>query len=278
MIVFKYLSPGVALQNYVRQYQIVGFEFNDHIQLPVKPYWPRPENCLAFYPRDPEVLVDVIDNNKIYTKPRAAILGQPYFVTNRKVGSDFICFQVVFQPGALYRLIKLPANEITHSFVDAEAIFSNEIKLVNARLSSTNDVDEMIGIVEDFLLYLIRKADQDIKPIDKVAYYLLKNPKLVSLDWLSNEACLSRKQFYRQFVARMGLSPKTFSRIVSFDNAVKNKNAEPDKDWLSIAIDLGYYDYQHLAKDFKEFTGKTPNDFILQDKDAPERSFGHKEA
>ncbi len=43
---------------------------------------------------------------------------------------------------------------------------------------------------------------------------------------------------------------------------MKIKNAQPDKDWLSVAIDLGYYDYQHLVRDFKEFTNPHPQRFL----------------
>jgi AraC-like DNA-binding protein len=68
-----------------------------------------------------------------------------------------------------------------------------------------------------------------------------------------------------------------YSRIIQFDNAVKLKNAQPQKDWLSIALELGYYDYQHLVRDFKEFTYLTPAQFYLQDSQAPERKFGYKE-
>jgi AraC-like DNA-binding protein len=277
MIAFEYLLPDGALREYVWQYQIVGFEFNDAVHVPYKSNWPRPENCLAFYPRDPVILFDVAHENKVYQKPRSAILGQPYCVTNRQIGRNFISFQVVFQPGALYRLTRIPANQITHGFIDAEAVFSSEVQQVNNRLSSTDDCKEMIRIVEDFLFYLIRNSVPEVRPIDKVAHYILNHPKNISLDWLAREACLSRKQFYRKFIERMGVSPNLYSRIISFDQAVKYKNAFPEKDWLTIAVDLGYYDYQHLVNDFKEFTKMTPNEFYLQDSNAPERSFGHKE-
>jgi hypothetical protein len=36
-------------------------------------------------------------------------------------------------------------QELTNSFVDAEAVFSKEIRLVNERLSSTGDYLEMIN-------------------------------------------------------------------------------------------------------------------------------------
>lgn len=35
-------------------------------------------------------------------------------------------------------------------------------------------------------------------------------------------------------------------------------NTGPEADWLLIALSCGYYDYQHLVKDYMEFTGLTP--------------------
>jgi hypothetical protein len=76
---------------------------------------------------------------------------------------------------------------------------------------------------------------------------------------------------------RMGLSSKLSYQILSYNQAVKYKNAQPDKDWLAIAIDRGYYHYQRQVRDFREFTKMTPNEFLLRESNAPERSFGHKE-
>ncbi len=276
MIVFDYRLPSPGLREYVRQYQIVGFEFKESETVPWKPYWPRPENCLSFYPRKTEIIESVPGQQEL-VRPHAIIRGQPCFITNRQPKHNFVLFQIVFQPGALFRLTGVPAQELTSVFVDAEAIFSNELTRVNERLSSTDNHLEMIQIVESFLFHLVSKVKYDVRPVDKVSLYIMHSPRQVSLDWLARESCLSRKQFYRKFVERMGVSPKLFSRIVQFDNAVKLKNAHPQTDWLSIALDLGYYDYQHLVRDFKEFTNLTPNAFYLQDSNAPERKFGHKE-
>jgi hypothetical protein len=51
MTVFDYRLPSPALREYVRQYQIIGFSFAPDTVIPIKPYWPRPEHCLTFYPR-----------------------------------------------------------------------------------------------------------------------------------------------------------------------------------------------------------------------------------
>ncbi len=273
--IYDYRPPSPALRDYVRQLQIVGCSFPQAMGvLPVKPYWPRAENSLAFYPKDPEKIEYGFDGNRL-SKPCSTLNGQYSIVTNRHVGRDFMVFQVQFQPGALYRLTGIPSPELTNSFVDAEAVFSAEIRRVNERLSYTKHYTEMIPIVENFLLYLINRAKRrDKRPIDEVSHFMLQHPATVSLDWLADQACLSQRQFYRQFMEREGVSPKLYARIARFDQSVKLKNASPQKDWLSIALELGFYDYQHLVRDYKDFTSLSPNAFLLQQGKGPERVFG----
>lgn len=277
-MLLHYFLPSPALREYVRLFQLIHFDFSSAAVVPVKPYWPRPEQCLAFYPRDPETVI-YADSGRQEQKSRSALIGQPTVVTNRHVGRHCLIFQVVFQPGALFRLTGLPLHELTNTFVDAEAIFSPEIRLVNERLSSTDRYDEMTTIVETFLYYLIRKARKDSLPIDRVSQLMLNaagtiNSASRSVDWLAQEACLSTKQFYRKSRERMGISPKLFDRIIRFDNAVKLHNAQPAKDWLSIALESGYHDYQHMVRDFREFTTLAPTAFSHQESKAPERAFG----
>lgn len=273
--IYDYRLPSPALRDYVRQLQIVGCSFPQSMAvLPVKPYWPRAENSLAFYPKDPEKIEYGFDGTCL-NKPCSTLNGQYSMVTNRHVGRDFMVFQVKFQPGALYRLTGIPSHELTNTFVDAESIFSAEIRRVNERLSYTRHYTEMIPIVENFLVYLVNSAKRkDQRPIDKVSQFMLQQPSRVSLDWLADQACLSTKQFYRQFMEREGVSPKLYARIARFDQSVKLKNGSPQKDWLSIALELGFYDYQHLVRDYKEFTSLTPNAFLLQEELGPERVFG----
>ncbi|QDK82075.1 AraC family transcriptional regulator [Spirosoma sp. KCTC 42546] len=273
--IFDYRLPSPALRDYVRTLQIVGCLFPASMPiLPVKSYWPRAENSLAFYPKDPEKQAYGFDGN-LLEKTRSTLNGQYSIVTNRHVGRNFMVFQVQFQPGALFRLTGIPSHELTNTFVDAESVFSTEIRRVNERLSYTKHYLDMIPIVETFLFYLINRAkSRHPRPIDNVSRFILQNPMTVSLDWMANQACLSQRQFYRQFMEREGVSPKLYARIARFENAMKLKNARPSLDWLSVAIQLGYYDYQHLVRDFKEFTQLTPNAFFIADTKSPERVFG----
>ena len=186
MPIYDYQMPSPALQEYVRRYQILGFEFPaSMVELPVKAYWPRAENYLTFLPKDPEKIEYGFDG-KLIESTRSRLQGQYTITTNIHVGRDFMVFNVVFQPGALYRLTGIPSYELTDTFVDAEAVFSNEIRLVNERLSYTKHYIEMIEIVENFLYFLINKSKKQALPIDKVSRFLQTNPTNASLDWLAN--------------------------------------------------------------------------------------------
>jgi AraC-like DNA-binding protein len=273
MVFLDYRPPHIGLASFVKKYQIIGFEFSKDMPiLPAKAYWPRPENYLTFYPKDFESIEYV--GGRIVRQGRSAFIGQPTTLTKRHVGRDFLLFQVVFQPGALYRLLQLPVNELNGSFEDAESVLGKSLRAVNERLSYTNHYTEMIPIVEQFLFDLVNKKPKNELPSERVARFILSNPSFSSMDELANQACLSPRQFYRQFTERMGISPKMFSRVTKLDHIIKLKNAQPQKDWLTLALELGYYDYQHLVRDFKEFTHLTPNGFLIAEGKSPERNFG----
>ena len=63
------------------------------------------------------------------------------------------------------------------------------------------------------------------------------------------------------FKSVIGVSPKVFAKIFRFNYALQCMRIYPNKDLPAIAIECGYYDHTHLAKDFKSLTGDTPSDF-----------------
>ncbi|MDX1906576.1 MAG: helix-turn-helix domain-containing protein [Bacteroidia bacterium] len=267
------LSPSPAWQAYVRTYRVVHFVFGPGVVPPVKPYPPRPEHCLSFYPRDTERITYAASGQQA-SHLRAAVIGQPSEVTNRYVGRDFLVFQVVFRPGALYRITGIPSTELTNAYIDAEAIFSGGIREVNEQLDAAADYAAMAAVVETFLSRQIRLINKDIHPLDRVMNTLLQSPAPPPIDVLADAACLSLRQFERRCLERLGVTPKYFCKVMRFEQAYRMRNLHPDADWLTIALHCGYHDYQHLAKDYLSLTGKTPNGFHLDDMAAPERKFG----
>ena len=120
--------PQPQLQPFVQSYQLRHFIFSGGSSIPFKPYAPRPEQTLAFFPRGSESEENLTTNTMIL-RPRSVIIGQYSQRTNRHlIGSEFCVLLVNLKPGVLYRLIGVPFTELTNTFIDAEDILPKEIR------------------------------------------------------------------------------------------------------------------------------------------------------
>ncbi|WP_373493306.1 helix-turn-helix domain-containing protein [Aquiflexum sp.] len=156
-------------------------------------------------------------------------------------------------------------------YVDAELVFNTEVRLVSEQLAAAAENPAlMFSIVEQFLLSKCKGLLVG-RSIDAAANYILADPTSLSLEALADKANLSQKQFYRNFVERIGMTPKLFVRLTRFNHAYQYKLLHPVTTWSSIAQEYGYTDYHHLEKEFKEFIGVTPKIWINTELKAPER-------
>lgn len=269
----KDYPPDPSLKEFVRKYQVIRWSFDDNTLPPPKLLPPRPEHSIAFYVLDKQSY-RYLNSDKTIVYPQSILSGIHTVTINRDCGHDFLAIKVVLQPCALYRLTGIPAAELTSSFIDAEAIWGKAIRPIFEQLANSVELASRLVIVEKFMVELLQRACRPAHPVDQASRTMLTNPTSNSLDWLARQSTLSVRQFIRKFDERLGVSPKMFDRIIRFDRVYRLKNNRPDLDWLSIAVANDYYDYQHLAKDYKDFTGTTPVSFYETDKKAPERLFG----
>jgi AraC-like DNA-binding protein len=268
-MIFSYIAPNVALRDFIRDYLIAHFVFDKENSVPIKPYAPKPEQGLTFFVKGGATMENPL-TGAIQEAPPISVFGQQVSRCNVRLAPEFLMLRVHFQPGALFRLLNVPLYEFAEDYFDAELVLDREVQDLGERLASAGSYAEMIELVEDYLLRSASRARQDVHPVDKVAQCLTTNPVRFSLDWLADQACLSYRQLNRKFTERMGVGPKLYSRLVRFHHAYLFKEAQPTVDWLTVAINYGYTDYQHMVKDFKQFTSATPNLWIQEDSTSPE--------
>ncbi|WP_298163033.1 helix-turn-helix domain-containing protein [Brevundimonas sp.] len=278
--VFRDALPAPALRGWVSRYQIIQLDFRSVAAAPAKAYWPRPACALAFYPRDPEIVSRPSAGLSV-TKPRAVLIGQATAMEYRCGGRDFCVFQVEFRPGALFRLTGgLRSVELTDGFVDAEVVLGRDVASAASALSAVDTADAMVPIVDELMSRLVARAEQrrriDGHAADWAAHQLGVGAT-GSLSRLADRAGLSTRQLHRSFLDRIGVEPSVFGRIARFDRLLRARNTHHDWDWLSLALDAGYHDHRHMARDFQAFTGLSPSAFYRQELEAPERHFGHLE-
>ena len=71
---------------------------------------------------------------------------------------------------------------------------------------------------------------------------------------------LASSKFEKRFRAAVGASPRKFASIVRLKNVLQQY---PTADSLTgLGYEAGFYDQAHFIKEFKAFTGDTPEDFF----------------
>jgi AraC-like DNA-binding protein len=199
------------------------------------------------------------------------VFGQPLYRQNLQPPNDYWMFNIRFQPGALHQWLRIPMHELVHSNIDAESILGSSVSGLADRLANTETIEDLVSIVENYFWRKFQQMRHYEHPGDAIARFVLDNSFYGSLSQLASMACLSASQLERKFIKLVGVTPRLFIRLSRFQQAFMLKNQQPALDWLSVALQSGYHDYQHMVKDFKEFAGTTPNHLLREEAGSPER-------
>lgn len=168
---------------------------------------------------------------------------------------------VRFQPYGLSRFIKIPLSKFMNQGLDSHefpALFSQSFTY------QLSEIQNPIGYIEHELVRQLYKNSMDAeKQISHVVSLIRRQKGIVSIKELVTEVCLCQRQFERKFKFHTGYSPKEYSRIVQFWNAVHllKPNISFDN-LLFVAVQAGYYDASHLYREVKRLSGHTPKAFL----------------
>jgi len=263
------IAPHPALQPYVRRYFLL------HVNNPANTQQRKPMptdglQSMYFYPRNAVLGWDK-DNRDLGLSPSSVVVGGQVSRLNLQFGVDHLVIQAAFHPGMLHRLLGIPITEIADlPMLAAELFFGPSVKELDAQLAELTDYRAMIDAIDVFLLKKIQHLKTDFHAIDAAIAQMSTAANPITVDQLAKTAFLSTRQLERKFYERMGVSPKLYGRILRFNQAYKSKMLQPEKSWLHVAYDAGYYDFRHLSRDFADFAGSSPALLLQEEFLAPD--------
>jgi AraC-like DNA-binding protein len=170
--------------------------------------------------------------------------------------------QVNLTPIGGYMLLGIPMSEITHRVVDVEDLLGTQARDLGERLDAAADWDARMDII-DLLLEESLKAARPASPAVAWAWkQLVASGGNASIGGLAERIGWSRKHLISRFRDQIGLPPKTIGRILRFNRVLRVVERGPEMSWTSIAMTCGYYDQAHLIRDFNEFAGAPPMEYL----------------
>jgi AraC-like DNA-binding protein len=273
-MIFQSYQPVPALKEFVKSFRIRHFIVPAGMKTYPKPYPSHPENCITFYVKGRESKKLMSDGSEV-EPPRSAVTGQFTHRVNRSaLMPEHLMIIIVFKPGALYKLTGIPSRELVNRHIDLEDIYPQKARAVNNTLQYCKVYTDMIGVIESFLLDLLVNVKVSTQLFENAFSLMATQPASYSIDWIAGQACLSPRQFERKAGDYLGISPKLFARTAKFHQSFCMRLKQPSKTWFDIAMDSGYYDYQHLVKDYKEFASATPNELFNEEAKSLDKALG----
>lgn len=117
--------------------------------------------------------------------------------------------------------------------------------------------------VDDINIERLTSVFKDIVPIEGEPLAIKNYESLTSAD-LASTANIGQKQFTRVFNKYVGLTPKTYLRLLRFNKAMKEiQHSAKDASLTEIAWQCGYYDLAHMTNDFRQLCGHTPTEIVV---------------
>ena len=152
-----------------------------------------------------------------------------------------------------------PANELFNLSLSLDDIFDkNRVSEVEEKLKIAIADKQRIKIVEQFFLSQLKNIQTD-KLIIEAIRLIYESNGTIRIKELNEKLCISQSPFEKRFRKIVGTTAKKFASIVRFNTVLDNMNEL--QTLTEICYKNNFFDQAHFTKDFKQFTGDTPENF-----------------
>jgi AraC-like DNA-binding protein len=177
--------------------------------------------------------------------------------------------QVGLNPLGARALLGLPAGELAGIDVHAGEVLGRVAAEVQERVRGAAGWAERFAIVDEVLMRLL-SADLGPPPAVVQAWRsLLEAGGATTVRQLAREVGWSSRHLQQRFREEVGLTPKSAGRVIRFDIArrrLQNQAARGElRSLADLAVECGYFDQAHLARDFRDLAGAPPSQWLVEE-------------
>lgn len=168
---------------------------------------------------------------------------------------------VQFKPGGAAAFFGGSARDFGDAHVSLSDLWGKEADSLYAQLVDAPRAEAKAGIL--FRAMVRRCRDYAHHPAVELALErFARVPHRVSVRSVAQEAEVSPKKLIRLFAEAVGMTPKTYLRVVRFQRVLERVHDAPRVDWMEEVERHGYYDQPHFIREFREFSGFTPTAYF----------------
>ena len=174
-------------------------------------------------------------------------------------------FGVRFLPGVLPAVLDVSLADLVSSEIDLGDVLYNKDML--KRIEDTYDSGDWVSVfMENYQKALHQREEKKEGAAAEIVSFvqdeIMNTSGIITVAELAQEVGYSERYVNKLFSQTTGLNPKTFGKIIQFQNALQMINEESMAVKLTdIGADSGYYDQAHFIKEFKKYAALTPKEY-----------------
>lgn len=221
-----------------------------------------PDGCIEMTFNFADPIKKYISEDAFVIQPQSMVMGQRtksfYIQPLGNVDSFAICFY----PYGFANFVNAPLESLVDIEVPIEELFG-EIQAMNLEeaISGAENTLDRIKIIEAFLFNHLSEESLAENLVKSTVDTLLTVNGNASIKQILKSDLSKRRQLERNFKKQIGISPKQLGRVLRLQTALKLM-LNDHENLTHIAYESDYFDQAHFIKDFKEFIGTTPKDFL----------------
>jgi AraC-like DNA-binding protein len=160
--------------------------------------------------------------------------------------------------GATEAVLGASASALAGRIVALEDLWGEAAtRRLSARLADARDTADAAVILESAITQRMAMADgRRARP--QLALDAADRLTHANVNAVAEDLGVSERHLRRVFRETVGVSPKTFAKLMRFDRALSVAREDVGASWACIAARAGYYDQAHLIAEFRAIAGVTP--------------------
>ena len=173
---------------------------------------------------------------------------------------------VAFRPAGACAFLRERMDVLGNRHTAFDDLAGPSARALRERLLQVPAADARLALLEGWL----RSRFSGIAPHPAVAlalHGLDRLPQVPRIGDLVAASGLSARRFGTLFREQVGIGAKRYARMQRFRMVVAGATDGRRVDWSQVALDCGFHDQPHLAREFRAFAGMTPGAYLARRRD-----------
>ncbi|MCB8964357.1 MAG: AraC family transcriptional regulator [Bacteroidales bacterium] len=247
-------KPNIKLNKIIYSYYFIQNHASTHDNIP-----PLGHPVIQFHLKNN---INTFFSNYEFPVEEVMIVGQLSKFAKINNTEQSAMIGVNLKPTALHKLIGGSMSKFTDTGIPASNYFSNEIYNLLGALKAGKSDTEKVHFLDKYFITLLDNKPARHDKFDAMIDRIIEKKGRITLEEIETACPISERTRQRYFSERLGLSLKTYLRVIRNLNFFRLLNENPSKTIPDIIFEVGYYDYSHFIKDFKLMTGTTPQRYF----------------